>query len=304
MDQVSEFPPNKISSLRDSEAGFPPELRSIPSPVKELYMRGRLPPAPRVALVGARRADGYGLGWARRLGAGLSEAGLVVVSGGAAGVDTAALEACLGAGGRPLAVLGTGLDLVYPAENRALFDSIAKRGALISEYAPGTPGHKANFPKRNRIVSALSDGVVVVRAERGSGSLITARHAVRQGRPVLAVPGPAGEALSAGCHDLLRKGAGLVESVEDVLAALNLGAIKQTRLALESADSTGQDFDLDSLEPVERRIIDALGRDDCHVDILAQKTDLDSAQVSAVLLQLELKGLVSQKPGMVYARCP
>jgi DNA processing protein len=293
-----------MSSLQDSDAGFPPELRSIPSPVNQLYLRGRLPPAPRVALVGARRADAYGLSWARRLGAGLSKAGLVVVSGGAAGVDTAALEACLEAGGRPLAVLGTGVDLVYPAGNRALFDNIAERGALISEYPPGTPGNKSNFPKRNRIVSALSDGVVIVRAERGSGSLITARHAARQGRRVLAVPGPAGEALSAGCHDLLRKGACLVESVQDVLAALNLGVVKQTRLALDSAEPAGQDFDLNLLEPVERRIIDALGRDDCHVDALAQKTDLPSAAVSALLLQLELKGLVTQKPGMVYSRCP
>lgn len=302
-----EPPANTRSDLRHLSVGqpdFPACLAAIPQPASEVWIRGRLPPAPRVALVGARRSDVYGLELARSLAVGLSQAGLAVVSGGAAGVDTAALQGCLEAGGRPVAVLGTGLDLAYPSSNRALFERVAERGVLLSEYPPGTPGLPAHFPKRNRLISALADGVVVVRAALNSGSLITARLAARQGRKVLAVPGPAGEALSAGAHLLLRQGAVLVEQAADVLAALGLSNGTQTRLDLAAP---GPHPAAALLEPVELsgpegQVFGVLGAEGLPVDLIAERCGLPVGQVSAILLGLELKGLVAQKVGMRYAR--
>jgi len=281
------------STLNLGESGYPPALASIPAPPEVLYLRGRLPPPPRVAVVGSRAADRYGLEIARALGAGLAAAGITVVSGGAGGVDTAALEGCLENSGRPVAVLGTGVDVAYPAVNRALFEKVAGNGALVSEYPDETPGRPAHFPKRNRIISGLSEGVVVVRAARKSGSLITARDAVRQGRVLMAVPGPAGEDLSAGVHQLIRQGARLVENAADVLELLGIGNRRQTTLNLVL------DEDLDGSE---KELLQALGEENCDIDVLSTRTGFESGQVAALLLQMELKGLVTQRPGMIYCR--
>lgn len=275
------------------EPGFPPLLVSIPSPPKVLYVEGRLPPPPRVAVVGSRDADRYGLEMARALGAGLSAAGVSVVSGGAEGVDTAALWGCLEGPGCPVAVLGTGVDMVYPAANRALFERVAQGGALVSEYPPKTPGHPAHFPKRNRIVSGLSEGVVVVRAAKKSGSLITAREAVRQGRVLMAVPGPAGHSLSAGVHQLIRQGARLVEGAADVLELLAIGDTRQPTLSLVFSEE---------LDSSEKALLEALGGEPCDIDVLSTRTGFASSQVASLLLQMELKGLVTQRPGMLFCR--
>ena len=275
------------------EPGFPPSLVSIPSPPKVLYLEGRLPPPPRVAVVGSRDADRYGLEVARALGAGLSAAGVAVVSGGAGGVDTAALEGCLEGPGRPVAVLGTGVDVAYPAANRDLFRRVAQSGALVSEYPEKTPGRPAHFPQRNRIISGLSEGVVVVRAAKKSGSLITAREAVRQGRVLMAVPGPAGDNLSAGVHQLIRQGARLVESAADVLNLLAIGDTRQTTLSLVLSEE---------LDGSERALLEALGEESCDIDMLSTRTGFKSSQVASLLLQMELKGLVTQRPGMQYCR--
>jgi DNA processing protein len=284
-----------IRHLTPSESGFPPELRAIPQPPVELFLVGELPPPPRVAVVGSRDADDYGLELSGRLGRELAAAGVCVVSGGAGGVDTAALEGCLTAGGRPIAVLGTGVDVAYPTGNQALFDRIAGAGGLLSEYPPGTPGRPEHFPKRNRLVSGLSSGVVVVRAARSSGSLITAREAARQGRTVCAVPGPAGHPLSAGVHDLLRRGARLVETSGDVLEALSIRGSQRSLVLPEPAAS---------LSPEEQQILSALGEAACPIDSVCARTGLPSARVSALLLGMELRGLVVQKPGMRYLRGP
>jgi DNA processing protein len=281
------------STLKLGESGFPPALISIPAPPEILYLRGRLPSPPRVAVVGSRKSDRYGLDVARALGAGLAAAGVAVVSGGAGGVDTAALEGCLEGSGRPVAVLGTGVDVAYPAANRALFEQVADSGALVSEHPPKTPGRPAHFSKRNRIISGLSEGVVVVRAAKKSGSLITAHDAVRQGRVLMAVPGPAGDDLSAGVHQLLRQGARLVESAADVLDVLAIGDHRQPKLRLVSTDVLDSD---------EKTLLEALGEESCDIDELCSRTGLDSGRVTAVLLQMELKGLVIQRPGMVYNR--
>lgn len=281
------------STLNLGEPGYPPALVSIPAPPEVLYLRGRLPPPPRVAVVGSRAADRYGLDTARALGAGLAAAGVTVVSGGAGGVDTAALEGCLEGSGRPVAVLGTGVDVAYPASNRSLFEKVSERGALVSEYPDKTPGRPAHFPKRNRIISGLCEGVVVVRAAKKSGSLITAHDAVRQGRVLMAVPGPAGDELSAGVHQLIRQGARLVEDTADVLEVLAIGDRMQPRLRLVHAENLDSD---------EKALLEALGEESCDIDVLCTRTGLDSAQVTTLLLQMELKGLVTQRPGMIYCR--
>ena len=281
------------STLKLGESGFPPALISIPAPPEILYLRGRLPPPPRVAVVGSRKSDRYGLDVARALGAGLAAAGVAVVSGGAGGVDTAALEGCLEGSGRPVAVLGTGVDVAYPAANRGLFEQVADSGALVSEHPPKTPGRPAHFSKRNRIISGLSEGVIVVRAAKKSGSLITAHDAVRQGRVLMAVPGPAGDELSAGVHQLIRQGARLVEGAADVLEVLAIDDYRQPKLRLVSTDALDGD---------EQALLEALGEESCDIDVLCSRTGLDSGRVTAVLLHMELKGLVVQRPGMVYSR--
>lgn len=283
-----------VVRLEPAEPGFPAELGCIPQPPAALYLHGRLPPAPRVGVVGARDVDRYGLDMARALGSGLAAAGVCVVSGGAGGVDTAALQACLDAGGDPLAVLGTGVDVAYPASNRRLFEAIAARGALLSEYPPGTPGLPHQFAHRNRLISGLADGVVIVRAALHSGSLITARAASRQGRVVMAVPGRVGERLSAGCHELLRQGGVLVESADDVLAALRLPRTGQRSLplAIPAGDLDGD----------QQRVLEALGDTECPIDVLTSRCGLDSARMASMLLDMELKGLVVQQPGMLYRR--
>ncbi|HOX45216.1 MAG TPA: DNA-processing protein DprA [Myxococcota bacterium] len=283
--------------LTPGQPGFPPELAALRDAPACLWLRGELPPGPRVAVVGARRADAYGLQAAAELGAGLARAGVPVVSGGAAGVDTAALEACLQAGGRPVAVLGTGVDVAYPTGNQALFARLAAEGALLSEYPPGSQGLRHHFPERNRLVAALAAAVVVVRAAPRSGSLITARLARAQGRPVLAVPGPAGEELSAGCHALLRQGAQLVEGPADVLGALGLDGRRAAASARPAGAPPGP-----ALEPDERELWEALGAEACPVDTLVDRTGWGSARVAALLLQMECKGLVEHRPGMRYCR--
>jgi DNA processing protein len=281
------------SVLNLGDPGFPPALVSIPAPPKVLYLRGRLPPPPRVAVVGSRDADRYGLEVARALGAGLAAAGVSVVSGGAGGVDTAALQGGLQGPGRPVAVLGTGVEVAYPAANRGLFERVAESGALVSEYPPRTPGRPAHFSRRNRIISGLAEGVVVVRAAKKSGSLITARQAVRQGRMLMAVPGPAGESLSAGVHQLIRQGARLVEGAADVLGLLGIGDARQATLNLAL---------FEELQDGEKALMEALGEESCDIDVLSTRTGFQSSRVAALLLQMELKGLVTQRPGMIYCR--
>jgi len=282
-----------IIEVKSGQAGFPHSLESIPQAPKSLFCSGRLPSRPRVALVGSRNTDEYGRRMAYELGAGLAAAKVCVVSGGAGGVDTAALEGCLLNDGIPIAVLGTGIDQVYPAANRELFNQIAARGALVSEYPCGTPGRPANFANRNRIVSGLSDGVVVVRAAKKSGSLITARQAIKQGRLLMAVPGQANDSLSYGVHNLIRSGAILVESTEDILKALSITDARQQSLELPQKPQ--------DLQEDEQLLFDQLQKGSSSIDTLSMQAGLSSATVAAVLLQMEMRGLVVQKPGMIYS---
>jgi DNA processing protein len=291
--------PNPLRQCRCVRAGepdYPPEFALLKHAPAEIYICGKLPPPPRVALIGSRHADGYGLDMAGKLALALAREGVAVVNGGAAGVDTRALEAALEAGAPVAAVLGTGCDRSYPAANRRLFDRVAERGALLSELSPGSDTLPAYFSARNRLVSALCEAVVVVRAAEKSGTMVTARYAVEQGKKLMAVPGPAGAELSLGCHRLLRAGALLVDSAGDILKAIGRGP-RERSLQLFEADPERE------LEADELQIWRALCGEAVTVDQLAERCRMDSAAASALLLQLELKGWVERRPGMVYLAC-
>jgi DNA processing protein len=275
--------------------GWPPQLSSIPEPPERLRVRGVLgsPSERRVAIVGSRKTDPYGIELARLMGRDLARAGVCIVSGGAEGIDAAAHEGALEAGGRTIAVLGCGVDVVYPAGHARLFRRILSGGgALLSEYEDGTPGAKWTFPRRNRIVSGLSEAVVVVRANAKSGALITAAWARRQGVPVYAVPGDVREDGSAGPLELLRSGAKVAASAKDVLSDLGLAG----QLELPVEDLSGR------LQGSEAATWRALGGVPKHADELARASGLSAGQALAALLALELQGLCEQRPGHYFLR--
>jgi len=274
------------------DPGYPPRLAAISDPPFVLYCRGLplLADAPTVAVVGSRRSTAYGLAVAEALGRDLARAGVWVVSGLARGVDSAAHRGALEAGGRTLAVLGSGLDRLYPPEARALAREIARHGTLLSEFPPATEPLPGNFPARNRIISGLSQAVVVVEGDLRSGALITADLAAEQGREVMAVPGPVTSEASRGPHSLLRDGAALVESAADVLEVLGVAPVP----ALARTDRLG---------PEERRIMDAMGNEPRLPDELAALTGLPPATVLATLLALETGGRV-RRVGTRYVALP
>ncbi len=276
--------------------GYPARLRTIPDPPLVLAVRGTLvADEPAVAVVGARRATPAGLRVAAELARGLADAGLAVVSGLAAGIDAAAHRAALAAGGRTLAVLGTGIDRVYPAWHGALAAEIARGGALLSELRCGAPPLAHHFPQRNRLISGLAVGTVVVEAAEGSGSLITARCALEQGREVFAVPGPVEGPQHRGSHRLIQQGAKLVIDVEDILeeiAPALRARVAEARAARARA----------ALAPVEERVLEAVGREEGHVDDVIRRAGLPAGTTLETLLALELRGLVEQAPGKRFRR--
>jgi DNA processing protein len=276
---------------------YPARLRPIADPPLALFVRGTLDADDTlaVAIVGSRRAGEYGRGVAAELARGLAQAGVTVVSGLAAGVDGSAHRGALEAGGRTIAVMATGSDRVYPSWHASLARDIAARGALLTEFRRGTPPLQFHFPQRNRIISGLAVGTVVVEAAERSGSLITAEYAVEQGREVLAVPGPIGMPHHRGCHRLIQQGATLVTSVEDVvetLAPTLRARIVGARAAAEEA----------TLSAIERAVLDATGQGGAHVDAIVASAGRPTGEVLETLLALELRGLVTQRPGMRFAR--
>ena len=276
--------------LTQEEAGYPAALRTIIDPPLAIYMKGAVTESDRVAvaLVGARRASRYGLQCAGQLAYELALRGVTVVSGLARGIDAAAHEGALRADGRTLAVLGSGLSRLYPEEHRVLADRIAAHGAVLSEFPMEMAPLAHNFPRRNRLISGLSLGVVVVEAAQRSGSLITADCALEQGREVFAVPGPMTAVTSHGTHRLLKQGARLVTSVDDILEELRLHPQPAA-----PPEASGQ------------RILACLHhRDATSIDAVAARSGLPIAEVSAILLQLELQGLVNQRPGKRFVRSP
>jgi DNA processing protein len=284
--------------------GWPDRLGLLSDPPELLHVIGRLPDEPMVALVGSREADAAMCRFASALSRDLAERGLAVVSGGARGIDTAAHEGCLQAGGRTVAVLGSGFDHVYPPGNAPLFRRIAAQGALMSEFPPGTPPSRWTFPRRNRIVAALARAVVVVQASERSGALITAEAARRVGVPVGAVPGSPADARSRGCNALIRDGATLVEDAADVLGMID-GAGRDGQLGLPSIVSRGKETTPDGragLGTRERTVLERLGAAPVHIDDLVAATGLSAAEVAAVVLDLELAGLAEDRGGKQFVR--
>lgn len=276
-----------LITLADED--YPRPLLETPDPPALLYVRGRreLLARPSLAIVGSRSATPQGTSNAEQFARAFSAAGLTIVSGLALGIDAAAHRGGLDAAGSTIAVLGTGADILYPPRNRALGERIAGEGLILSEFALGTPPHAGNFPRRNRVISGLARGCLVVEAALASGSLITARLAAEQGREVFAIPGSIHSPHSKGCHALIKQGAKLVESAQDLLQELGI----QAPAALSAAAA-----------PAATGLLAQLGYDACDIDTLCARSGLTANEVSAMLLQLELDGKVASLPGGLYQR--
>lgn len=283
-----------VRAIPLDSAEYPRLLRHVTSAPPLLFARGRMLPEDdvAVAIVGTRRATRYGTDMATRLAQDLAAAGVTVVSGLAYGIDTSAHRAALEAGGRTIAVLGSGPDTVYPAQNRTLAQRIVGSGAMVSEYPVGTKPDARNFPARNRIISGMSRGIIVVEAPSSSGALLTASFAADQGRDVFAVPGQATAASSAGCHELIRNGATLVTDADQVLEQLDLASARQhTQVRLTLPETPG-----------ERILYAVIGTEPLHVDDICHASGLPIHEVSGNLLAMELKGLVRQMAPQRYVR--
>ena len=280
---------NGILTLAD--ANYPKALFNIPDPPLLLYVKGRqeLLNANSLAIVGSRHATPQGIGNAEAFAESLSQAGLCIISGMAHGIDAAAHRGALRAQGSSIAVVGTGLDKVYPSANRDLAHQLARQGALISEFALGTPPIASNFPRRNRLISGISLGTLIVEASLQSGSLITARMAMEQGHDVFAIPGSIHSPLSRGCHKLIKQGAKLAETAQDIL----------DELAVQLAPMQPSP---DIVSEIYPSLIEKMGFDPVDMDTLCARTGLTVSQLSAMLLTLELEGRIATLPGGLFQR--
>lgn len=286
-----------------ADAAYPDLLRWLPDPPPVLYVRGELLPEDQLAMavVGSRRPSHYGQLMAKRFGTELAEHGFTVVSGLARGIDSLAHQGALQAGGRTIAVLGCGVNRIYPAEHRRLYDAVRDQGAVVSEFAFDTKPDRWNFPRRNRIISGLSLGVLVVEASDRSGSLHTAHHAVEQGREVFAVPGRIDVESSRGTHRLIQGGAKLITGVGDILDelpdAVRTAALQQHAAAQALVEEAPAD-----LSPQESQILALLGGEESHIEAVIHASQLPAHVVASILATLELRGMVRQFPGKFFAR--
>ena len=280
---------NHLVTLADED--YPKLLLQIPDPPLLLYVKGRreLLNFPSLAIVGSRNATPQGIANAENFAHILSNAGLTILSGLALGIDAAAHRGGLKGAGSSIAVIGTGLDIVYPARNRDLAHMLADTGALVSEFPLGTPAIGSNFPRRNRVISGMARGCLVVEAALSSGSLITARFALEQGREVFAIPGSIHSPLSKGCHALIKQGAKLAEGAQDILEEIGWQKDQEPTSAAEQEDEASP-------------LLDHLGFDPCNIDTLCARSRLSPDAVTAILLKLELAGRVAALPGGLYQR--
>jgi DNA processing protein len=294
--QVSRLKAQGAQLITQDDPDFPRRLKEIPYPPPFLFVKGTLRPEDEaaVALVGTRTPSYYGLKACRRLAGGLAARGFTVVSGLARGIDTAAHEGALEKGGRTLAVLGCGLDVVYPPENKQLYEKIPAQGALLSEFPLGTPPEAKNFPVRNRLISGLALAVVVVEAGVKSGTAITVQYALDQGREVMAVPGPIDSPTSFGPHNLIQQGAKLVREVEDILQEIPGAGTLGSPRATEAAAAA-------PLRPVvDDPVLPFIGSEPIQLEELVKASRLAPAEVLSRLTFLELQGLVRELPGKCY----
>lgn len=284
----------KVDIIGIEDKNYPQNLKYIYDPPKTLYVKGKITEEDRlaVAIIGTRRPSLYGMQMAEHLATDLSQRGITIVSGGARGIDSCAHRAAIKAGARTICVLGCGIDIVYPPENRGLFEDISQSGAVISEFEMSTPPNKYNFPRRNRLISGLSLGVVVVEAAEKSGTMTTVTHALEQGREIFSVPGRADTATSKGTNRLLKEGAKLIESADDIISELEpLKVLKNLtcRKALDLQEPEKSVYDLISFEPVQ-------------FDDILQKSNLQQVKIYSVLTSLELKQAIKRLPGNYFIR--
>jgi DNA processing protein len=287
-----------ISVLTPDDAGYPERLKEIPDPPPALFADGTVPEATTVALVGSRKASGTGIEEARALGRALGERGVCVVSGLALGVDAAAHEGALEVGGPTVGVLGSGIDVVYPRNNRRLFEGVRGNGAVVSEYYLGEAPLAWRFPARNRIIAGLCDAVVVVEAPQKSGALITARHALECGRDVWAVPGPLGAPECRGSNKLLADGAGVLWDVSEFVDAYAQGAVGYAASCFSPSDSLVPA----GLPETEAAVLSSVGFEPTEVDVVAGRSGVGMRELLPALTLLELKGYVTRDSGGAFVR--
>jgi len=296
--ELADCSANNVTVLVESEDAYPKALRTIPDPPGVLFVRGQIVPSDgiAVAIVGTRHATQYGIAQAERLAGGLARCGYTIVSGLARGIDAAAHRGAMKAGGRTIAVLGSGVLNVYPPEHESLAGDVVSHGALISENPPRSPPLSGAFPQRNRIITGLSLGVIVVEASERSGALISARHAMEQGREVFAVPGRVDSRMSKGCHRLLRDGAKLVETIDDVLEELGPLASPTPVASDEASPPIRHPGELQLNEP-EKAVLAAIDDEPIDIDSVIAASGLPVPNVLSTLSVLEMKRLVRRLGG-------
>ena len=302
--EIDRLRKNRLSVVAVTDPGYPQSLRWIPDPPLVLYVRGTLQPEDglAIAVVGSRQPSHYGKLMTERLSAALVQHGFTVVSGLARGIDSLAHQTALSAGGRTLAVLGSGINVPYPPENRQMATHISAQGAVITEFPLDTKPDRWNFPRRNRIISGLSLGTLVIEASIRSGTLHTARHALEQGREVFAVPGRIDSPNSQGTNGLIKNGAKLVESIDDILAELPAAVRTLAQQSRQSTAPAPQSSPPTDLRPEEARLVALIPTTEIHIDALIHASQLPAQVVASILVTLELRGLIRQLPGKFFAR--
>lgn len=296
--EIEKAQKNNIQLITKNDKAYPEMMRRVHGAPSVIYVKGELKDTDKyaIAMVGSRTSTDYGSQIAERISQKLSASGLTVVSGMARGIDSVSHKGALKAGGRTIAVLGSGLDMPYPPENRKLMNEIASSGAVISEFPFGTLPNRENFPRRNRIISALSLGVIVVEAALDSGSLITVAYALEQGREVFAVPGNITSGTSKGTNDLIKKGARLVESAEEVLDELRPQIKGILREAKASASKPRPEMNAE-----EKTVYNYLNDEPKHIDSIIRQLNMPTNRALSILLNLELKGVVRQTQGKHFS---
>lgn len=299
--EVSEARKRGFDILTLAAPGYPQRLKNVHSAPAVLYVSGEIRESDSlaVAIVGSRYANKYGRESAKKLSYELAGAGVCVVSGMARGVDSAAHKAAVDAGGRTIAVLGSGLDVIYPPENHELYESISKNGAVISAFPLRTAPDKTHFPERNAVISGLSLGTVVVQAAKKSGALITAKLALEQNRDVFAVPGRINESISEGANSLIKQGAKLVESADDIISEIRELKDLQTAAQTKQQRRTAEEK-IASLPQEKRKLLSLIKEKPLHIDEITEQSGETVASISALILELEIEGLVENSEGGMY----
>jgi DNA processing protein len=297
VDQVRKLAKSPWTMSTYGDDRYPAALSSLRDPPPFLFMRGQVPAMPAIAVVGSRQSTPYGLNVTEQIAGELAAHGVVIVSGFARGIDAAAHKAALSMQGATVAVWGCGPDVIYPRENRGLIPRILEHGAIITEFAFGAAPERQNFPVRNRLIAGLSAGVLVVQAGSRSGALLTAQHAVEQGKDVYGIPGEIGRPHAEGVNELIKAGAKIVTTAADIL--IDLGIRTRTGGPQRRA---GCPAELPPMSPLEERVCAGLGGSPCHLDRLAVSLGVSAAECAAVLVSLQLKGVVRQEPGNMFSR--